>query len=242
MPVDHDGDAAIAELLDAVAIGVLVGRAVRSLREKQELRQDDLAKRAANFGLRWDRTVIARLEAGKRHVGLEELLLLALMFKVHPGELLPGDDLVVLSPAVALRAGLLRDVLAERRMPSTSVDFEAVLPQGPPIHGDAYVGPDGRLAVLPLGTVDAALRGPTGDAERKAAKRLGVDPYVVSLTAFRLWGKSLSDQRDAEVDSENPEDERSLRARRGHVTRRLVAELGAAIAAEAEASSPRRKR
>ncbi len=81
------------------------------------------------------------------------------------------------------------------------------------------------------------------DAEVKAAKRLGVTPDHVVAAARRRWGRTLTEERDRVLDAHGrmgrlsrdywrargqdvpPADARARQAVRGHITRRLVAEL-----------------
>lgn len=64
-------------------------------------------------------------------------------------------------------------------------------------------------------------------AEQKAEAKLGVDALYVSVAAFGLWGRSLTDERDRRLierakASISP---RSRQALRGHITRELLQEL-----------------
>ncbi|MCL4761295.1 MAG: helix-turn-helix domain-containing protein [Burkholderiales bacterium] len=81
------------------------------------------------------------------------------------------------------------------------------------------------------------------DAEVKAAKRLGVTPERVVAAARRRWGRSLTEERDRVLNEHGRldryardywrdrgqdvpiADARARQAVRGHITRRLVAEL-----------------
>ena len=76
-----------------------------------------------------------------------------------------------------------------------------------------------------------AERDAKGNAELRAGQRFGVDASWVALASIRLWGRSLSDERDRRVGAA-PEGDR--RAFRGHVTRQLTDEL-APILNEAKA-------
>jgi hypothetical protein len=75
-----------------------------------------------------------------------------------------------------------------------------------------------------------------GEAERKAARSLGVSVEVVLETSIDLWGCTLTEKRDElilyEVDRawriRNTWEEPSPQ-RRGHVTRELVAEIRQAL-------------
>lgn len=63
------------------------------------------------------------------------------------------------------------------------------------------------------------------DAEIKAARRLLVTPDEIAQRAIRLWGHSLTDERERRLNRTEGMDRRSVQALRGHVTRQLVAEL-----------------
>jgi transcriptional regulator with XRE-family HTH domain len=82
-----------------------------------------------------------------------------------------------------------------------------------------------------------------GDAERKAARKFVVSALLVSAVAFRLYGRSLSEERDQQTTMYTrsksnrgeyarthgiPEDHPSMRSEqaiRGHVTRTLLAAM-----------------
>jgi len=82
-----------------------------------------------------------------------------------------------------------------------------------------------------------------GDAERKAARKFGMSALLVSVVAFRLYGRSLSYERDERTTmytgskgdrseyarshglEEDHPSMRSEQAIRGHVTRTLLAEM-----------------
>jgi hypothetical protein len=82
-----------------------------------------------------------------------------------------------------------------------------------------------RISNLQLG---AALEAAHGETERKAARALHVDdPAEVAVAALKLWGRSLTQERDARVvDAAAPDaSPRTLQALRGHVTRHLLEEI-----------------
>jgi transcriptional regulator with XRE-family HTH domain len=79
-----------------------------------------------------------------------------------------------------------------------------------------------------------------GDAEKKAARKFGVSPYLVSIVAFYLFRRSLSEERDQRatmhIRTEKVRTDpqmggnknakwRTDQAIRGHVTRTLLAEM-----------------
>lgn len=71
-----------------------------------------------------------------------------------------------------------------------------------------------------------AANGPC-EAAAKAARRLGCSPGHVDSMARRLWGRSLTEEREARMGSAPRS--RADQARRGHVTRMLIEQLRNAL-------------
>ena len=66
------------------------------------------------------------------------------------------------------------------------------------------------------------------DTERRAARRLGVDIAQVKLSARVLWDhRDFDDERDGRIGEVDELEPRSRQARRGLVTREMLAELRA---------------
>lgn len=86
------------------------------------------------------------------------------------------------------------------------VQMEELL-RGLPIPSPVEVGPD--------------------EATVKAAQRLDVDPVEVDALARRLWGRTLTEERDAQLGAATRS--RADQARRGHVTRALIEQLRGAL-------------
>jgi hypothetical protein len=84
---------------------------------------------------------------------------------------------------------------------------------------------------MTLGGAQDAQEAARGDAERKAARKLGVDAMNLSVAAHGRYGRSFTAERDARVAEQAPADAspRSLQALRGHVTRAMLAELAPAL-------------
>ena len=74
------------------------------------------------------------------------------------------------------------------------------------------------------------LQGERGEAEKKAAAVLGLDPRRVAVLSVKLWGHSLTTEREVRFKTQEPgtSGARSLRTLRGHITRGLITELRAA--------------
>jgi hypothetical protein len=76
------------------------------------------------------------------------------------------------------------------------------------------------------------------DAELKAARKLGVDPTVIVTTARCLWGRTLTEERDARVKASIPirglvdvVDVRRARGFRDHERNRVLRKRGVITAA-----------
>lgn len=69
-----------------------------------------------------------------------------------------------------------------------------------------------------------AFRAPS-DAERHAARRLNLDPAQVRLAARALWRRDFDQERDSRIGNVAEMEPRSRQARRGLVTREMLAEI-----------------
>lgn len=220
-----------------------VGAAVHNLRVGLGLTQDELARRLKDAGGDWDQAAVARLEAGRREIRLEQVLLLSASLNVPAYDLVGGgdDEWVRLSPRARWRTMAVRAALSGQdpgNLPAGVFDdpgtrgFVATLDGRSELH--AIVNRVWPAATRPQAhAVIAAV----GDAERKAARRLGVHPVALSAAAYRTWGRSFVAERDAgaaELEDAAGTDRRSLQAVRGHVTRQLLAELAPILEQEAD--------
>lgn len=88
----------------------------------------------------------------------------------------------------------------------------------------AATTPDIRMDIF-----GRALQAARNKSERRAALKLGVNPVELSMVAFHLWGHSFSTERDERARRQaGPRSKRAtLRAVRGHITRRLLLEVAA---------------
>ena len=204
-----------------------IGRNLRKHREEHGLRQDDVAHRVRELGVEWTRAVIAAIETGGRTLDIGELVLLAVALGIRLSDLLEGDGDVLVGGGVPVSLRLLRDLFKDNRGGHTysALSFELAQRVTPPSDESRFV-----IAI--------------GEAERRAAQRLGVTPLEISRQAFQLWGRGLTDERDHRMQDAEPvlgatvaELQRKERALRGHVSRELVAELRAKIMVE-HAKSP----
>ncbi len=233
---------------DALTLRQWVGQAVRSLREQHGKRQDDVARSARTLGLSWTASKVAALERGDKALPAEELLLLPLVLeKAMCGQpsladLLPdGSGTVRLGDQTAMPAAVLAQVVRGEHVDISEVDSPSIRESFARIEAWAEAGGPKRsmsifraaMAVAPgrdsreLAAVERA----AGDAERIAARRLGVPSLALIAAALATWGHGLTQERDARAaERAGPgASARTAQAARGHVTRALYRELAPAI-------------
>jgi transcriptional regulator with XRE-family HTH domain len=202
------------------------------IRLSMRMSQDQVARRAREQGLSWSRSSVAAIENGHKSMVIGELVLLKLALGVPMQDLLAGDGVIRLGDG-ALRT--LEEVRAILAGDTSAVQAVEELPEYTYINLRRYLdwqkggrsGKADRDRKFQL----VALAG-NGEAEQKAARKLCVPADVLSAMAFQRWGRSLTDERDAQVelaehDLDSPQ---SVRAFRGRITRQLLAELEMSIA------------
>ena len=182
-------------------------------------------------GLEVTRSWIAALERGSgRTLDLGELALVCFAFQTDLTGFLAGAGLCRVSDTASIAVEKIHDALEGRFDLIENDDLDVPLTRNP-VFSRANIAALRRRsrrlwpAATPAQIVQAERAG-RGEVELKAAKRLGVEPEAVSLAAFGRWGHSLTDERDAQVETAvagaSP---RTAQALRGHVTRQLIAEL-----------------
>jgi transcriptional regulator with XRE-family HTH domain len=187
-------------------VGALVGENVRRLREDRGWTRAELATRLRAIGLRWTHHQVTAIELGRREgIELSELVLLLDVFEVPARALLcsphPGVTTEVqLTPDAAMFCEDIVGMLGRARFRRVDVHLSIEA-------GDTWLG----------------LR-----ADERLAERLGVGVGVVIAAAERLWGHSLTEERDRR-EADLGADTGDRRARRGHITRELSAELAREI-------------
>lgn len=194
---------------------------------------------------------MAALEAGQRDVSAADLVALPLVLTVTAGRPVTLDTLLEAAPqqvrvgeaAMSLnlvRAVLAGQVVAVEETAKVERELAAALDRyGPTVRRPRTEEADNYRRLWPQASDEQLLRAmhdAVQVAETKAAHPLGVEPEAVAVLAHRLWGRSLTAHRDALVAQDHPTGDdkavltpRELQARRGHVTRRLLKELAAAL-------------
>jgi len=208
-----------------------VGATIRRIREAYELRQEELAAMArSEWGLTWTRATVAAIETGKRELSPVEFLLLKPMLSVRYEDLFPDKQPILITPEAIVRSDFLKALF------SPEFDHERILVEPEFKRSRAWIDEGlGILSSLQLKMSkfpkDAFFwrklkQHAAGDAEQKAARKLGVEPVVIAVAAYNLWDRSLSDERDHRAKELTITSSAGrLQNIRGHVTRELLREL-----------------
>lgn len=221
-----------------------IGERVKALRQGEGHSADELAEAARDLGVAWHRSTVAAIENGDRGLSAEELVALPLIFTLGLSRPVSWSELVGDGDAVQLGAEL---TLAR----SVVVDILTGLDVGQLTLGDLRSAPLRELAQAAAAATREALawwqrawpdappeqvagvrEDTVRDAEQTAARKLDVPAQVVAVAARRTWGRGLTDERDARVAAQTDADTapRTVQAIRGHVTRRLLAEITPLVA------------
>lgn len=185
----------------------------------------------------WSRSKIAALERGEKAIGLEDLVILAAALGSETGkplaisDLFAGSGSVTLTEAISIDRAALRRYLSgkevvlrvndspqlRQRMSKVMADLPAILARQELLIGDSDVS----VEVL------ESVSDKAGEAEARVAKALRLRAGELDLVSARLWGRTLTEERDARVGSDGNQE--TLRAKRGRTTRVLMDEIRAVI-------------
>lgn len=225
---------------EPVPLRQVVGERVRALRESAGARQDDVSAAAQRHGLAWPRSKVAALERGEKSLSAEELLVLPSILTMaldrHDSpvsyvELFDSD-----APVRLGRAGTRSSWAAARDIPEIlRGDDKIMTATAKPSAQAAWVAGQGlaaqaRIRDLDLGRIRAsmlsAVESEQTEADAKAARATGESTAVLAFVAAHLWGRSLSAERDRRAALTIPGDAppRTVQAKRGRITRDLIAE------------------
>jgi len=215
----------------------VVGEQVRSARQAQQMSQDRLAALMRGLGADWNQNAVSAFEKGERRLDVEELTLLAVALNAALPTFFAVEETVRLTASATVVAANVGRVLAGE--PSAIERWKWTEVRSTvrrTVEDVTRRWPELAANVARLTAADEAA---AGQAERKAARRLGVPAVEVARAAEVTWGRSLTEQRDRTVAETAPADSdaRTVQAFRGHVTRLLVDELESVLAAR-----PRQRR
>lgn len=226
-----------------VTLRALIASNVSRLREDSGVPAERVAQAAEAVGLTWTVAWVEAMEHGQKALGAEQLVALpivlsaALGHRVTLADLLAGDEPVVLGKGeghAPIENAYLREVVTgstfKRPFPEVGQDATALLlASNAAVQEKLRTIREANLDDVDVRTLGRAEAG-SGAAEAKLARRLDVAEIVVVGAAASLWGRSLSDERDARL-----RDDPTLSATA--VNRTLVAEVTRRLTTAAEAGS-----
>lgn len=207
------------------ALGNVIGDNLKRMREARGWPQAALATIISHtLATHWTRDTVASIEAGRRALSIDELIVLAHVFKAGLVEFFLGDGTTQvpggrsgldLERVRALIAG--GDALAKS---NKAIDARA----------EVFARRAAELEKDPAFQIRFRVRiGSPSPSE--AARRFGVSVKSIERAAQRLWGQSLGQEHFDRTMRRVPEGAsfRSVDAIKGHVTRQLLAELREAL-------------
>jgi hypothetical protein len=195
----------------------------------------------SRWGLPWTRSVVTQIENGRRRLWLEEWLLLPALYTEALGrkhkpvswqELLGDEE----ARPIALTRGLIvhmKDLhqLVEQAGKLTEEQLAAL--SRPHVDVSKRLNAAEKRARrwwkddIPMHVVQAVFAGASDEANVRAARALGVDPFDVGFASFYLWEKPFPAERDERTarEAKPGESPAALRTRRGHKTTLLLGRL-----------------
>jgi len=203
-----------------VDLRTVIGGNVARLREERGWRQTDLAEVLRWVGRQpWTRDTVASIETGRRDVAIEDLLLLALVFRVPVVEFFAGEgdaDIAQrIHPPLEIPLEKVRELITggasdlARRRARVRADLLQEL--------ERFEPETKQPAAMTLERTLAVIRA-----------KFGVTEKAVDRAARSLWGHGVADEHQARLEERLPQGSVSVRsagAHSGHVTRQLIAEL-----------------
>ena len=247
--IQYDDSTALLVDTWRVKVHDLIARGVAAERHRQGLTQEQVALMFRSHGLRaWRKGTVGQLEAGLRKPRLDEVLLMARALSVTLDKLIPGgdDERIELGDDAAVSPRWIREMLAGdfyqdrpledlpyERFPVDELMADALIrSETEKKRVDALAQPILEWAKqhdVKLATEDwRAMYETASDTEKHVARRLDVEIAQVKLSTRVLWDhRNFDDERDSRIGDVDELTPRSRQARRGLVTRRMLAELRA---------------
>lgn len=152
------------------------------------------------------------------HVSL--FCLVIARFNGELSELFEGDGPVAVAEHITLSRPLIRDFIRGIAVVGGSEKWD------PKTRRDELFG---LSAIRAKGEAWFAAKVQGTEADNTLANRLGVSPKAVVDIAQKLWGRTLTDERDAQLADLGDIDINERQARRGHITRLLSQQVQAEI-------------
>jgi transcriptional regulator with XRE-family HTH domain len=207
-------------------VGQLIGQNVKRLRVARGWSQERLARALSHQGVTLGRSGIAWLETGRRKdPTLTETLALASCLGTSVAKLLANDEIRVhFGEREVEGEDLVR--MAAGRKPHSRSRIEPLQGRDPEwvehLMGQSDLDPIAQSNLVQDAEFNTSHF--VGDAERTIARRLQIDPDEVVVLSKDLWGRSLTEERDAlAADFTGKPTGRAMH--KAHISRRLQKEL-----------------
>tara|TARA_B100000315_G_scaffold260414_1_gene321566 strand:- start:5501 stop:6271 length:771 start_codon:yes stop_codon:yes gene_type:complete len=212
-----------------------LGSQIRNLRKQHGVRQEHVALIARRWGLPWTSNTVVQLETGRRHLTVEEWLLLptVLTQALNPNQSYTWDNLISLlatNAQIALTTetrAYLPDIeqLIRNLGVINPADEDAFdTPQNRHMQAWSEIETQQRTGNIRKGAVSPDV---VTTVDIKASRTLNVLPTAIVQAAHRLWKRSLMEERDFRLIATGYEmaTPRKMQALRGAMTRELLTEL-----------------
>lgn len=205
----------------AQTLGAVVGENLQRLRERSRLTQHETARLLQRRGASWSRSKIAAVEAGERpNVTLADAIVLASTFNVELAELFAGDGLVELTSTVVLPRRVVSDVARGTYASSSPEQWDPEARRKELLNLDRLLAAAEEITIGRFGATEA---------DHALAQRLDAPPSMVIDIAVKLWGQTLTEERDRRVAELGEKEVSERQAHRGHITRELSRQVQAEL-------------
>jgi transcriptional regulator with XRE-family HTH domain len=215
-------------VVDTAPIAAVLGANCKKIRTTEGVTQDELARYARRFGLRWTASKVRDFEVGRTAPTFATVLALAAALDAAVGKptgRMPGVGADLMRPEREPRVRLA-DLVAFDGFVTVTDEFD---PRGERVadycRGESWDLPGsqiGRTATRE-GYDVARMRQASGLTEDRLAARLGISRDELAALSLRLWRKPFGQERDRIAGPG------ANRQKRGQVSRSLRAELEKAI-------------
>ena len=200
---------------------------MRRIRRERGLLQEDIATAARWVGVMWSSVTVTQIESQSRLLSLDEFLLLPLILKCSLKDLLATEEpnqLIKLGFGTIFDAQMVAELISDKGP-------ELKGHQIPMLPGlEETLNPRIKEAIAFSGLEPTLLsylkvrEGARGEAERKAAQATKFPAVEITALAIRLWGRSMTEERDVRAQKQTSEG-KETRAVRGHITRTLLRDI-----------------
>ncbi len=208
---EDDPDAKAPRGRKSTALGAVVGQNVRRIREERLITQGELGDLWRAHGLNWARSKISALESGHRpQISAAELFVMAVSLQVTVLGLLASEGSIRLEPYdVDLEANQVMQLLAGEQSQSKP--------------DPSWAKEKTRILVW---SQPSTRSDESEAAAAKWAESFNMEPHLFIRFTRRVFdGRTLTEERNRQLEEMGDVTLQQRTAHRGHVTRRLLAQL-----------------